>query len=272
MTSPEITGDGTNAERAPDEPGALQVRVRTSGGSPLPDAALSLIDGAGYQTTLGRTGPGGTFDVTITQPGRYVVVASAPPYRPQAATVQVRRGAYAPVDLVLAGAGHEITGTVTGAGGAPVAGARVALAGPEGQVVATQATGAEGRYVLAGLAPGEYTLVVSTDGGAPRSRPVSVPVLDGGRHDIALAGASRLRGVARSAGGRPVPEARVVLLDESGAIVAETTTDEHGAYAFTDAPEGDLVLVATGFPPVSGLLRLSAGAVEHDIEFRHPGA
>ena len=96
-----------------------------------------------------------------------------------------------------------------------------------------------------------------------------VSVVDGQRTamDVALPSAASLTGVVRSADlGLPVPDARVTLLDAGGSVVAATTTDTDGAYTFTDLPDGDYTVIATGYPPVATPLRLEGQRATHDVE------
>jgi len=58
--------------------------------------------------------------------------------------------------------GAEITGTVTGVGGAPVADVTVDVAGPLGDMFAS--TAPDGTYALAGLPPGSYIVCFQADG------------------------------------------------------------------------------------------------------------
>jgi uncharacterized surface anchored protein len=70
---------------------------------------------------------------------------------------------------------------------------------------------------------------------------------------------------------RPIQEATVTLLDETGNVLATTVTGEKGEYAFEDLVEGDYSLVASGFAPVAAGLRVVAGAeVEHDVTLGSP--
>jgi carboxypeptidase family protein len=75
-------------------------------------------------------------------------------------------------------------------------------------------------------------------------------------------------------GARPVPDARITLLDATGAVVATASTDEAGRYVIGGIPDGEYTVIASGYPSVLSTLRVTGQerAVRHDIEFRHPQA
>jgi EmrB/QacA subfamily drug resistance transporter len=239
--------------------------VRQQGGEPVPEAALTLIDPTGQQIGRGFTDGTGGYSLAVHQPGNYVLIARAHAHHPHATMVSVN-GTPVSLDVLLAGSGG-LVGSVRRAGGEPVIAATVTLADSDGEVVGSQSTSVTGEYEFADLVAGTYTLAVS----APRHQPlallVAVPETGRVRQDIELAGGAALRGTAWTADHRPIPDARVSLLTLDGTVVATTSTDEAGRYAFTGIPEGDYTLEATGYPPVRTSLSLSVGE-RHDHEIR----
>ena len=85
--------------------------------------------------------------------------------------------------------------------------------------------------------------------------------------DLVLVGGARVSGVVRAdSDQRPLAEATVSLLDESGNVLATTCTGEKGEFAFEDLPAGDYTLIASGFGPVAAGLRIAPGDdVAHDM-------
>lgn len=82
-------------------------------------------------------------------------------------------GLAGPHPLLAQGPGQatgRITGTVTGTGGQPVAGAQVSIPATRAGAV----TGDDGRFTIANVAPGTYTLRVQRIGFAPETRQVTV--------------------------------------------------------------------------------------------------
>ncbi|MER7078830.1 drug resistance transporter, EmrB/QacA subfamily [Saccharopolyspora kobensis] len=242
--------------------------VQDSAGSPVGGVVLTLTDANGRQVERARTDQDGQFQLSVAHGGTYVLIASGGSYQPTASMVVVGDR---PVrhDVQLLGAGR-LVGLVH-VGGVGVAGAMVVLTDVRGEVVATTATAADGHYAFGDLVGGSYALTVT----APNYRPVasSVTVADGEQTtaDVVLQSGAQLTGVVRSASlGVAVPDARVTLLNSGGAVVGAATTDVDGNYTFTDLPDGEYTVIATGYPPVASSLRLAGEASTHDVELGYP--
>ncbi len=246
--------------------------VRRADGSGIVGAALTLIDSGGRQIGRNVSGSDGGFDLPVPEPGSYVLIASAGAHQPQATVVAVG-AAPVPVDVVLSGT-SSLVGTVTVQGkGNPVGDATVTLADSSGEVVVAHTTTEDGRFLFEELVAGGYTLVVSAEAYQPVAVGVTVPGTGQCQQDVALVGGSRLRGVATVGDGRAIPDARITLLDRAGNVVAMTTTDDSGEYAFSDLPEGDYTVIASGYPPVASTLRVNGGEHgHHDVRLGHPEA
>jgi uncharacterized protein YfaS (alpha-2-macroglobulin family) len=218
------------------------------------------------------SGSDGGFDLPVPEPGSYVLIAAAGAHQPQATVVAVGHQPV-PVDVVLTGT-SSLTGAITIAGkGTPVPAATATLADGNGEVVGAKITGEDGRYAFDELVAGSYTLVVSAEAFQPVAVGVQVAGTGASRQDVELAGGSRLRGVATVGDGRAVADARITLLDRTGNVVAMTTTDGTGEYAFSDLPEGDYTVIASGYPPVASTLRVDGGEHgTHDVRLGHPEA
>jgi MFS family permease len=144
--------------------------------------------------------------------------------------------------------------------GVSLAGVSVLLTDRAGEVVARTVTGPDGRYRFTDVPEGDYTLTVRTSEHKPATVAATVTGGAEARVDVGLAGNAALSGVVRqAASGEPLAGASVTLADASGYVVAETVTGPDGRYRFTDVPEGDYTVVASGFQPVAMPLRLDAG-------------
>lgn len=246
--------------------------VRGAEGAPVARAAVTLISLGGRQ--LGRSVARSDGGYTLDAPGSgsYVLIASADGFQPQATTVIIGEEALA-FDILLVGT-SGLAGTVRAAeAGTPVEGAMVIVTDVRGDVLATGKSGETGEFAFGELIPGAVTVAVNAAG----FRPLALPVEIGGqgvtRIDAALRAGALVQGLVRAGAARaPLPDARVTLIDAAGNVVANATTGQDGAYAFTDLDAGEYSVIATGYPPVAGSLTVAGHGVDgHDIELAHPG-
>jgi EmrB/QacA subfamily drug resistance transporter len=255
-------------------PGTAPVQgyVRQPDGMALAGATVTLIDPAGGQAARASSGDDGWYQVAAPTAGTYTLIAMAASHQPHASAVHAGDQ---PVDLdVLLPGASRLAGTVRAAAtGAPLAGATVSLADPRGEVVAARSTDSHGRYVVADLAPGRYTLALSAPGCQPAAMPVTVADGDATSQDAELRAGALVHGRARTAAGTPVPDARVMLLDGDGNVAGLAATEVDGSYSFENLPEGDYTVVASGYPPAASRLRVSSGEPHaHDVQLTHPEA
>ncbi|MER6101220.1 MFS transporter [Streptomyces sp. NPDC001832] len=246
--------------------------VRGAEGVPVARAAVTLISLAGRQLGRSVAQADGSYGLDAPGSGSYVLIASADGFQPQASTVVVGDEPLS-YDILLFGT-SGLAGTVrTAETAAPVKGAMVIVTDVRGEVLATSKSGETGEFTFGGLVPGSVTVAVNAAG----FRPLALPVEIGGqgvtRIEAALQSGALVQGVVRAGSGRrPLPDARVTLVDAAGNVVATSTTGDDGAYAFTDLDAGEYSVIATGYPPVAGALTVAGPGVDgHDIELAHPG-
>lgn len=251
---------------------AVRGVVRGAEGAPVAGAAVTLISLGGRQLGRSVAQADGSYGVQAPGSGSYVLIASADGFQPQASTVVVGDEQLS-YDILLVGT-SGLAGTVRAAeSGAPVDGAMVIVTDVRGDVLATGKSAENGEFTFAELVPGAVTIAVNAAG----YRPLALPVEIGGqgvtRIDAALQSGALVQGVVRAGAAlRPLPDARVTLVDAAGNVVATSTTGEDGAYAFADLDAGEYSVIATGYPPVAGALTVAGRGVDgHDIELAHPG-
>ncbi|MFI9231287.1 MFS transporter [Streptomyces rimosus] len=251
---------------------AIHGSVRNAEGHPVANSAVTLISLSGRQLGRSVVQANGSYVLNAPGAGSYVLIAAADGHQPQASTVVVGEQALA-YDILLSGTsglGGQVRSAVTGE---PVADAMVVVTDVRGEVLATGKTAPEGYFSFDELAPGTYTIAVN----ATDFRPTALPVEVGGqgttRIEVELLSGARVQGVVRAgAERRPLPDARVTLVDAAGNVVATSTTGEDGAYAFTDLDAGDYTVIASGYPPVANGLTVDARGVDgYDVELAHPG-
>ncbi|MFB7211419.1 MFS transporter [Streptomyces sp. NPDC056255] len=246
--------------------------VRGAEGAPVARAAVTLISLAGRQLGRSVAQADGSYGLDAPGSGSYVLIASADGFQPQASTVVVGDEPLV-YDILLSGT-SGLAGVVRAAEtAAPVDGAMVIVTDVRGDVLATGKSGEAGEFTFGELVPGSVTVAVNAAG----FRPLALPVEIGGqgvtRVEAALQSGALVQGVVRAgAARRPLPDARVTLVDAAGNVVATSTTGADGAYAFTDLDAGEYSVIATGYPPVASALTVAGrGADGHDIELAHPG-
>ncbi|MHA6779999.1 carboxypeptidase regulatory-like domain-containing protein [Pseudonocardia saturnea] len=158
--APIVALEGTTRPESPRPVGAAQpVRFRAvrRDGTQVAGAAVALLDDRGHEVGTGRSATG---ELTAPHPGAYVLVATAPDHQPGAVALTVGD---APVDAdVLLVRSAALVGVVIGEDG-PLAGARVTLV-QDGEVVDVAETDADGAYLVADLASGEYAVSVAAAG------------------------------------------------------------------------------------------------------------
>ncbi|MBI5070451.1 MAG: carboxypeptidase regulatory-like domain-containing protein [Deltaproteobacteria bacterium] len=241
-----VAAPGPGAEILLAASGVIEGLVRGADGAPAAGAEV-LISGGG-DLTLGSAGSSGRFAVEV-PPGSYAVAArterSAGSWP---VPVAVAAGGRAGGIAIRLGRPAALAGTVTGPGGAPVAGATISLAPSGGGELALARAGSDGRFALEPLAPGGYDLAVAAEGlGAWRR--TGLTLLPGERAElpVALQAAGGVQGTVRDGAGRPVAGALVRAgrgSEEAPGARAEARTDEAGRYHLDGLDAGSVELTA----------------------------
>lgn len=132
--------------------------------------------------------------------------------------------------------GGTLTGLVT-AGGEPLAGAEVSLAGPFDRTVGT---GKDGSFTVH-LPAGGYEVTVTAFGHLPATADATVAVGEDATVEIALEPADThdVSGTLLDEDGRPVPGATVSV---PGTPLDDVRTDDAGGFVLVAVPEGDYTL------------------------------
>ena len=223
-------------------------KVRDGDGTPVPGAALTLVDATGRQIGRAATEPGGGFTLAAPGHGSYVLITSAPAHQPQAVTVNVADTS-ALLEITLRGA-SGLRGVVRGAEtGVPIMDAAVTITNAQGEVVDSRLSGQSGDYTFSALPPGAYTLAVNARNYRPTALTVTVGEASPTTQDVELADGAVIQGAVRQRTGGHRPKITVTLLDEGGQVVRTATADETGRYAFHDLDPGSYTVVATSYTP-----------------------
>jgi MFS family permease len=244
--------------------------VRTGDAAPVSRATLTLIDLRGRQVGRAAAREDGSYALTASGAGSYVLIAAAGGHEPQAATVVVGDQPLA-YDVTMTGTA-ELAGTVRSAATRePIAEAMVVVTDARGEVLVAGNTGADGGFTFRDLVAGVCTVAVSAGGRRPCALPVEIAGSGTTRIEVELPAAVQVRGTVRAgAEGTPLADARVTLVDAAGNVAGIATTGTDGEYAFTDLGSGAYTVVASGYPPVTAALALNGNDESgFDITLRH---
>ncbi|WP_338088186.1 carboxypeptidase-like regulatory domain-containing protein [Nocardia transvalensis] len=243
--------------------------VHDTRGTAVAGATLTLISTSGQQLGRALSRADGYYELAAPAAGSYVLIASAEGRRPDASTVSLGDRPVS-CDITLA-AMAGLAGTVAAAGdGTAISEAHVSALDMRGEVLASAITGADGRFGLAELPEGEFTVAVSALGFHPTAVPVRVSGSGVTPLDVLLRPGVRLRGMVHVRDGRPVEDAQVTLADALGNVVDTVTTGPDGSYSFGNLDEGSYTLVASGYGPVTARVSVRGGDVDAlDMELGH---
>jgi hypothetical protein len=268
---------------------ALSGRVVDPAGDPVAGASLQALPVTGLESgglAAGReavTSSDGSFSLSGFREGEALTLR----VEKKGFAVRTMQGLQVPVPepltLVLTPAAR-ITGTVVDESGNPLGGAKLLLSqdlgddsaqGPRRRLVSAAETDREGRFELAGLAPGRFRLAALSSGFLPETGPRITLVEGEGIEgiEIVLRRGAVIEGRISIPDGSPAAGAKVVVLDteeESGlGLVGRpgAVSDREGRYEIGGVSEGDHTVLAdlNGFQPARGQIRVEAGANRLDL-------
>lgn len=179
-----VNGVGVVRDFSLDGNGVVAGSVTGPDGRGRAGALVIATDAAGTVVGRAHTATDGSFRMAGLPVGATTLAASVPEHEPDAVTVDVDHAGTATADLVLASSQGGVAGVVTGPDARPLARATVVVTGPDGSVVGRATTDDDGRYALAGLRSGTYTVVASLL--TPASTEVRVPAGDPVQVDLRL--------------------------------------------------------------------------------------
>jgi hypothetical protein len=155
-------GTGTSHDIVLRGGSGLAGTVRAGGsGQPVGGATVTVANGRGEIAGAVTTAADGSFRLSQLAEGQYTLVVAAAAYAPLAVPVTVEEGELAQHDVELPASGRVIGTVLTADGGQPFPAAQLVLANEVGAEVATATADAEGRFTLADVPSGRYTLVAS---------------------------------------------------------------------------------------------------------------
>ena len=244
---------GTVTDRETNEP-VEGVTVRLNGPGIDERTTNTLADGS-YLFDNIPAGDG--YVVTIDVPGGFQD-------NPTTQTFNVPENSETPItgldfDLIKNPTG-TLAGTVTDTGGDGVAEVLITVTGPDDQTFALR-TEADGKYTLAGLPPGDYTITVTAPIGTysvvgTESRSVTIPASGGvfTQRDFEIKEPTpvttyAISGTVLDPDGDPVPDATVSAESADGDVTQDGTVDSDGHFTVPGLPAGEWEVTVT--PPAT---------------------
>jgi MFS family permease len=158
--------------------------------------------------------------------------------------------------------GQGVEGFVHDGAGRPVPLAAITIAGPDGRQLGRTNTGPDGRYSFP-APPGDYLVITTAPGWGPQAATVLVGA-SGAVQDFTLAAdesgpTGEMRGVVRSPEGVPLGGITTTVTDDTGEVIATTTTGYDGSYHISGLADGHYTVVAAGHRPATVAVSVGAG-------------
>lgn len=220
-----------------EDPGTLTGFVRDVNNNPIAGGSVTvqLSTGSGIIVATSVTAPDGSYTVPNLAPGNYTIIAAASNYQTATQGVTISSNTTSIVNYNLSADPGSISGIVTNAQtGTPItdANVQVRIVDSSGAVIAAVLTDENGQYVVNGLAPGFYTVVVS----APnfQTNEATVQVSSNQTMDASIGlqpDPGQITGtVVDRVGSNPIAGASVSIVNSSGNLITTVLTDSNGIF------------------------------------------
>ncbi|MBS2551612.1 DHA2 family efflux MFS transporter permease subunit [Catenulispora sp. NL8] len=259
-TPPPFNGDGI----------LIRGRVRDRDGAPMAMAVITAVSPQGRQVGRARSGADGGYQLGVPRTGTYVLIVATDGREPEASTITVRdRGVSH--DILLAERGR-LSVTVRSTDGSRLGGATLMLTDTGGNLLTSRRTGEDGTHTFRDLPVGALTLAVNAVGHRPGAQAIAIDSHGTTRAEVELHPAVRLIGTVRAwSTDSPLADARVMLMDGAGNVVATADSDPEGSFAFADLDAGEYTLIASGYPPVASAVQVDGRRdSRYDVQLGFP--
>ncbi|MCA0987197.1 carboxypeptidase regulatory-like domain-containing protein [Guptibacillus algicola] len=198
---------------------------------PVVGAIVQIFFGDSVQPSeRAVTNAAGEYTVTGLAPGAYTILITSPNFDTFTAGATVRANEATTIDGFLTPDPGVVTGTVTGPEGA-VAGAAVKVVAPNGSVIGSGVTDANGNCSIGNLPVGIY--VVSCSAPLHENAKQGVDIEPGEVVSVSFELGSEpgsVDGIVTDENGNPQPGTVVNVISPDGTIVDSVVTDEEGFY------------------------------------------
>ncbi|MBY0090740.1 carboxypeptidase regulatory-like domain-containing protein [Priestia aryabhattai] len=184
----------------------------------------------------------GVFEVPQLTPGTYTIVATAPNFQTNFASVNVPSGSQPNIQIPLTPNPGFITGQVVNTvTGDPIGGAAISVVDQNNIQLQTSLTDSQGNYTIEGLPPGSYNIVVSATDFQSNIGGASVLANTTTTVNIAL---SPSPGTIVGNISPNQLNTVVQLYNNSNVFIQSTLTDNNGNYQFLNLAPGNYIVTA----------------------------
>ena len=261
-TEPVDTEDATPPTGIPAA-GSVSGALRTAHGTAIPGGVVTVTAPDGTQVGRAEVDQSGGYALGGLSSGDYLVVATAPGFRPEIATVHLN-GTGRAQDFDLRGDG-TVRGMVR-TGDRPAAGVAVLALDATGRLVGHTVTGDDGRFRLDAIPVGSTTLTATLSGHEPTA--TTVPVTpEGAVVELVLAASGAVAGTVSGPDGRVLGSALVTVLDGAGEVVATTVSGPDGRFALPRVAPGSYTVTTSVHVPAVARVDLG-GSGTQAVELR----
>ncbi|MCW0214721.1 MAG: carboxypeptidase-like regulatory domain-containing protein [Pseudonocardia sp.] len=245
--------------------------LRTPHGTAVAQGVVTVTAPDGHQVGRAEVDPAGGYALAGLGTGTFMVVATAPGFRPEVVAVTLNgRGAQQDFALRGDGAVHGIVRSGTAPAGLPDV--TVLALDAAGRLTGRTVTGRDGTFRMDGLPVGPTTITATVAGRAPRATSVHVVAETSVPVELAIAAAGGLAGRVSAPDGRPLPDAMVTVVDREGTVVATTTSGPDGVYRVPELLAGTYtVTTSVHLPGVARVDLTGSGTVTADVQLAAVG-
>jgi 5-hydroxyisourate hydrolase-like protein (transthyretin family) len=228
-------------------PATVEGTITSESGNPLADVAVRLLDVYGVTVRVVATDVNGFYRIIGFTEGQYLITAIIPDYQRQQVSVDAGPGETVTADIFLVPEPGQILGVILDEQTlSPLVGAQLEVYAPGAATpIARRTTGAQGDFLIEGVAPRSYTLNAYQLNYTTRSTGVIVKSNVTTNIQFALIpNPASLSGTVTDNNGTPISNVSVRVVSETDNEIGNGITDLDGNFVIGNLPEGAYTVVA----------------------------
>lgn len=248
-----------------NEAGTISGIITSSAGPPIIGAnvEIRILDASGAVVANVVTDGSGFYQTPDLAYGTYTIIASAPDFQTNGATVVLSSPSFPGVNISLEPNPGFIQGTIVSTDGPAITGATVQILDQNGILIQTVFTDSNGFYRTEGLAAGSYTVTAFVQGFQANSTGVTVLSNTTSIGNLALSPffATVQGTVVNSVGSVPLRGALIQIFTSTNQFIASVVTNADGAYTYNNLGIGSYIITATA----NGFVTQAAGLIVQTV-------